>query len=155
MPIHPELIRIGLLRHVERLRQAGHTRLFPELNHERRDGPGHAASNWFQRLRASVGITEKQTTVFHSFRHLFITNILDAGVSPHMLAPIVGHEAELVTGQVYWNKRDSSKRQPTVNTFKLPEDVLALIPCIEDAAIKRSPGPRTRPVEIAKELPKP
>jgi integrase len=144
VPIHPELIRIGLLRHVGQLRQAGHTRLFTDLNHERRDGPGHAASNWFQRFRAHVGITEKQTTVFHSFRHLFITNILDAEVSPHMLAPIVGHEAELVTGQVYWNKRDATKRQPTVNTFTLPEDILAMIPNMEDVTIKPSRGPRKR-----------
>lgn len=110
VPIHSELIRLGLLRFVEAKRQLQEPHLFPELSRIRQDGPAQAASNWFQRFRAKVGLTTKQATVFHSFRHGFITSILDAGVSPHMLAPIVGHEADLVTGQVYWNKRDATAR---------------------------------------------
>ncbi|MDI1259369.1 site-specific integrase [Aquabacterium sp.] len=140
VPIHPELIRIGLLRHVEKQRLAGETNLFPELNLERRDGPGHAPSNWFQRYRAKVGITGKQQTVFHSFRHLFITKIMDAGITPHLLAPIVGHEADLVTGKVYWNKRDASMRKPTVDAFNLPKEVIAMLPTVEEVKFTDAPG---------------
>jgi integrase len=132
VPIHSALIEIGLLRYVERLQQQGEVHLFPELNRTRRDGPGHAASNWFQRFRQRIGLNAKQETVFHSFRHMFITNILDGGTAPHLLAPIVGHEAELITGQVYWNKKDATKRQPTVEAFKLPDDIMKLFPSIED-----------------------
>ena len=136
VPLHPELIRLGILRYVNKLRQEGETHLFPELNRTRRDGPGHAASNWFQRFRAKAGLTKKQETVFHSFRHLFITKILDAGVSPHLLAPIVGHEAELVTGKVYWNKKDAVPRKSTVDVFVLQTDLLELIPSIEEVKFK-------------------
>ncbi|MHB1301589.1 MAG: DUF6538 domain-containing protein [Burkholderiales bacterium] len=101
VPVHHELVRIGIMRHVERMRQQGHTRLFPELNAKRRDGPGHAASNWFQRFREKAGVLDKGA-VFHSLRHLFITTLLDTGVAPHLVAPVVGHEAELVTGKVYF-----------------------------------------------------
>ncbi|OUC15647.1 MAG: hypothetical protein B0A82_05745 [Alkalinema sp. CACIAM 70d] len=132
VPIHTELIRLGLLRYVDQLRAQGQKHLFGDLNRARRDGPAHAASNWFQRLRARVGITVKQEAVFHSFRHLFITSLLDSGIPPHMVAPIVGHEAELITGKVYWNVRDARKRQPTVEVFALQSDVLALIPRVED-----------------------
>lgn len=135
VPIHSELIRIGLLRYVEQLKTKGEKHFFPELNRNRRDGPGHAASNWFQRYRKQVGLIEKQATVFHSFRHYFITKVLDNNVAPHMLAPIVGHEAELVTGQVYWNKRDATARKPTVDLFVLKNEISNLIPNIENVRI--------------------
>lgn len=142
VPIHPELIRIGILRHVANLRGRGEQRLFPELSRTRRDGPAHAASNWFQRFRKAVGLSGKQETVFHSFRHLFITTLLDAGTAPHLIAPIVGHEGKLVTDTVYWNKRDATKRLPTVEAFTLPDDLAQLIPTIEKITFARTPGPR-------------
>lgn len=142
VPLHPELIRIGIIRYVFTLLGRGEQHLFPELSRKRRDGPAHAASNWFGRFRTKVGINTKQEAVFHSFRHMFITNILDNGVSPHMLAPIVGHEADLITGQVYWNKRDASKRLPTVETFKLTDDIRQLFPTIEDITFSPPRGPR-------------
>lgn len=138
VPIHSVLIGMGLIRYVEKLKESGQKRLFPELSVDRRDGPGHAASNWFQRFRKSVGIIAKQETVYHSFRHTFITNIIDNEVSPHMLAPIVGHEAELVTGKVYWNKKDATKRQPTVEKMQLPNDILLMFPKIEDVILGKS-----------------
>lgn len=142
VPIHPELIRLGLLRYVEALREKKQVHFFPELSRTRRDGPAQAASNWFQRFRARVGITTKQETVFHSFRHGFITNLLDAGVTPYLVAPIVGHEGELITGKIYWNVKDATKRKPTVDAFVLPQDVLALIPTVEDVKFVASGGPR-------------
>lgn len=145
VPIHRELIRIGILRHVGRLREEGEQHLFPELSRTRRDGPGHAASNWFQEFRKEVGINTKQETVFHSFRHLFITRILDVGVSEHMLAPIVGHEAKLITGNVYWNKRDAARRRPTVETFDLPNEITELFPTIEQVAFIKSRGVKSGP----------
>jgi integrase len=132
VPIHPELIRLGLLRYVGNMREKKDVYLFPELSRTRRDGPAQAASNWFQRFRASVGITTKQETVFHSFRHGFITKLLDAGVAPYLVAPIVGHEGELITGKIYWNVKDATKRMPTVKAFTLTKKVLALFPVVED-----------------------
>jgi len=131
VPIHPELVRFGLLRYVAALREKKQVHLFPELSRTRRDGPAQAASNWFQRFRKRVGFLTKQETVFHSFRHGFITTVLEAGVTPYLLAPVVGHEGELITGKVYWNTKDATKRKPTVDAFVLPQEVLALIPCIE------------------------
>lgn len=142
VPIHSELIKLGLLRYVEILRGKKQVHLFPELSRARRDGPGQAASNWFQRFRARVGITTKQETVFHSFRHGFITNLLDAGVTPYLVAPIVGHEGELITGKIYWNVKDAAKRKPTVDAFTLPVEVLALLPVVEDVGFISRGGPR-------------
>lgn len=145
VPIHPELIRLGLLRYVETLRAKKQVHLFSELSRTRRDGPAQAASNWFQRFRARVGITSKQETVFHSFRHGFITTLLDAGVTPYLVAPIVGHEGELITGRVYWNLKDAAKRKPTVDAFVLSQDVLGRLPTIEQ--VKFVPARRPKVVK--------
>lgn len=98
VPIHEKLIELGLLRYVAALRGAGQERLFPELSH-RRDGFAHAASNWFQRYKKRCGIEGKHTKVFHSFRHTFISALLDDDVPEHAVAQIVGHEAQLITGR--------------------------------------------------------
>ena len=137
VPIHSALIEMGLLRYIDKLKANGQNKLFPELNSNRRDGPAHAASAWFQRFRKNVGLTIKQETVFHSFRHTFISNILDNEVSPHMLAPIVGHEADLITGKVYWNTRDATKRKPTVEKMLLPVELLKLFPKIEQVTFSK------------------
>jgi integrase len=141
VPVHSRLIELGLLRYVDHLREIGVTRLFPELN-ERRDGFAQAASNWFQRHKKKCGIDGKHTKVFHSFRHSFISALLDDEVPEHAVAQIVGHEANLITGQVYWNARDAAKRKPTVEKYQLPHEVWELIPKFEDVTIISRRGPR-------------
>jgi integrase len=133
VPLHSELIRLGFLRYVERLREAGEVRVFPGLSLE--PSSSHHASKWFGRYRRRAGVTAKQETVFHSFRHGFVTYLLDheSGISEHQIAPIVGHEAKLITGKVYWNTKDARKRQPVVEMFRVPAAVMALIPVVEDA----------------------
>lgn len=142
VPIHSELIRIGILRYVKTLNEQNQQQLFPELSRKRRDGPAHAASNWFSRVREKIGIADKEA-VFHSFRHLFITNILNTGIAPHMVAPIVGHEAELITGKVYWHKRDAIMRKPTVEAFAISKDVRQLFLTIEEVTFTAPRGPRS------------
>lgn len=131
VPIHTELIALGLLRYVDRLRARGEIRLFPELTLT--PTTSHEASKWFGKFRRRAGVAAKQETVFHSFRHGFITSLLDdeRGISEHQIAPIVGHEAKLITGKVYWNKKDASKRKPIVEMFRLESAVRALMPSID------------------------
>lgn len=131
VPIHSELIILGLLRYVESMKTRGESRLFPALTLA--PTTSHEASKWFGRFRRRAGVTAKQETVFHSFRHGFITFLMDheAGISEHQIAPIVGHEAKLITGQVYWNKKDARKRKPIVEMFTLSPAVRALVPLIE------------------------
>jgi len=77
---------------------------------------------------------------------------LDDDVPEHAIAKIVGHEAELITGKVYWNASDARKRIATVEKFKLPGEVLRLIPKFEDVvwvARRGSKRPRLRPATFA------
>lgn len=143
VPIHDFLIDLGILRHVERLREQGHTRLFPELT-QRRDGYGQAVSNWFARYRKRCGITAVQTKVFHSFRHTFICELLDAETPESAVAQIVGHEGSLITSQIYWNKRDAIRRKPTIDRFVIDEKIGGLVPKIEDVTFIQRRGPRAK-----------
>ena len=63
-------------------------------------------------------------------------------MTPYLVAPIVGHEAELITGKVYWNLKDAAKRKPTVDAFTLPQEVLDLFPSIEDVRFVAPRGPK-------------
>ena len=79
IPIHPELIRLGLLEYVQAIRNAGHTRLWPILR-EDTERPGLNLSNWFGDYRRSIGLTERYPD-FHSFRHLARTRMARSKIS--------------------------------------------------------------------------
>ena len=102
LPVHPSLIELGLLRHVESVRASGGHRLFPELEPVR-GKLGHAPSKWFGRYKAKRGIDDSKKT-FHSFRHTLIDDLRDAGVQDSLIKRIVGHEDSAVTFGVYGSR---------------------------------------------------
>ena len=102
LPVHPSLIELGLLRHVESARATGAHRLFPDLEPVR-GKLGHAPSKWFGRYKAKRGIDDSKKT-FHSFRHTLIDDMRDAGVQDSLIKRIVGHEDSAVTFGVYGSR---------------------------------------------------
>lgn len=134
VPIHSKLIEVGLVRYVERLRAKGYDRLFPKLELTE-DGYGKIPSRWFGRFKERCGIMEKHTKVFHSFRHTFISTLLNNDVPETAIAPIVGHEGTLVTSRVYWNVKDPLRRKPTIEKFQPQPEVWRLVPKFEDIRI--------------------
>ena len=102
LPLHPTLIDLGLLQHVESVRSTGADRLFPELEAVR-GKLGHAPSKWFGRYKAKMGITDPRKT-FHSFRHTFIDDLRDAGVQDSLIKRMVGHEDSSVTFGIYGSR---------------------------------------------------
>jgi len=79
IPIHQELIRIGLMSFVEEQRAAGQVDLFHELS----PGPhGYRSTNfskWFSRFLVNIGAAEP-LTCFHSFRHCFRDALRDSRI---------------------------------------------------------------------------
>ena len=102
LPLHPYLIDLCLLQHVESMRVTGANRVFPELE-AIRGKLGHAASKWFGRYKAKLGITDPRKT-FHSFRHTFIDDLRDAGVQDSLIKRMVGHEDSSVTFGIYGSR---------------------------------------------------
>jgi integrase len=86
VPMHNELVHLGLLEYVRELRGKGQTRLFPELS-KGRDGYSQVVSKWFRRWRKRVGLGKP----FHSLRHTVSTKLREADVLMDLVSDIVGH----------------------------------------------------------------
>jgi integrase len=67
VPIHAQLIDLGLLKYVEEVSASGELRLFPELSNRQHGNYGHSVSRWFSTYRAKCGVAAGKT--FHSLRH--------------------------------------------------------------------------------------
>lgn len=121
IPIHPYLIRLGLIDFVDSLRQADQIRLFPELK-ERRDGYGQTVSKWFASYCTRCGIDEAGK-VFHSFRHTVIDHLKQADVPKEKIAALVGHEDDSETFGRYGKDFRPSTLLGVVKELDFPESV--------------------------------
>lgn len=93
IPMHPELIRLGLLKlHNKRLREKT-TYLFPELK-PRKDGKvSRYLGDWFGRYTNTLGINAR-SKVFHSFRYCFRGAMSVANVNPDIIRQVGGWAAK-------------------------------------------------------------
>jgi integrase len=71
IPMHPELVRLGLPEYAEALRKAKHERLFPMAPVSALNNAGGPFATWFSKLKIGIGWTSENT--FHSFRHTIET----------------------------------------------------------------------------------
>lgn len=118
LPLHPALIELGLLRHVEALRTTGAEHLFPELEAVR-GKLGHAPSKWFGRYKTKLGITDPRKT-FHSFRHTLIDDLRDAGVQDSLIKRIAGHEDGAVTFSIYGSRSPLKAMAEALQEISIP-----------------------------------
>lgn len=94
VPIHPELLKAGLLEHWQRVKAEGHQRLFPECGSAKRDGPGKRATVDFTDYRRSVGVGAmegRSKKVFHSFRSTLISELVQRKTDDYTRQKILGH----------------------------------------------------------------
>lgn len=91
VPIHQDLVAMGFLDPVEKLRKSGQTLLFPEWA-KRRD----KVNDWFNvTFLPSLGLKSKQK-VFYSFRHTLSTELARFGVPRELSKMISGHAPQEV-----------------------------------------------------------
>lgn len=122
LPIHPALITLGLLDHVETVRASGSDRLFPELQ-QVRGKLGHAPSKWFGRYKNARGVTDSRKT-FHSFRHTMIDDLRDAGVQDSLIKRIAGHEDAATSFKIYGSRIPLSAMVQALNHINLDDLLL-------------------------------
>ena len=92
VPIHPDLIRMGLLDHVEKRRAKQQTRLFPELKMGEDGYYSSPFSKHFNRMLTSVGVKTRKNA-FHSFRHCFEDACRDSDIPKELMDALQGHGA--------------------------------------------------------------
>lgn len=101
VPLHPTLVSIGFLDHVERQRAAAQVRVFPGFKADSLGREATRPSKILNRYLARIGVKKGVALVFHSFRHTFIDGLRRAEHTDQTIASIVGHsrgEGLAVTG---------------------------------------------------------
>lgn len=84
-PIHQELIKLGLLEYVKKMKEAG-SKLFPEVK-----DASEFSSWWNGDYSRSIGVWVKESKVFYSFRHSFVTAARASGIPEDYRNVIEGH----------------------------------------------------------------
>ena len=101
VPIHSQLIQLGLLDYHARQQAHGYDRIFNDYTYTEKHGYGDKLSKWFNRtFTKNLGI-KSDAHVFHGLRHTFATRLNQADVETERVQFIIGHEREGVTHHVY------------------------------------------------------
>ncbi|WP_458393281.1 DUF6538 domain-containing protein [Rhizobium brockwellii] len=89
VPVHPELVRLGLLQRVAKLKEAGIKRLFPDLPGRDQDHVSDLLSKRFSYFRKKKVELDVAGICFHSTRHTFRDALREAGL-PHDATQALG-----------------------------------------------------------------
>ncbi len=106
VPVPQLVIDLGFIHYVERLRELGHTRLFPELIFDAEKGYGKHAGKWFNDalLGKKLGIPRNGKKTFHSMRHNFATALGALHAEANQKADLMGHTRKGSTSEVRYDK---------------------------------------------------
>lgn len=114
IPIHSELINIGFLEYVEKMRGIGGDSLWPDLK-QRKNKPGGYFSNWFGEYRESIGL--KGYPDFHCFRHTVRSRLVESEIPEHIIDSILGHEIKGSTGTKVYTHRTIKTLKNAIETL--------------------------------------
>lgn len=96
VPVHPQLIKLGLERYLLQLGEAKEERVFPDLTFRNKHKFADKFQRWFNRTYTNEGncnITTEKTS-FHSLRHTVINYLKHkAGIDENSMAPLIGQSA--------------------------------------------------------------
>lgn len=91
IPIHQDLIKLGLLDRVWQLQESKEVRLFPDIKLASDGTYSGNPSKWFARYLQNIGIKTAKTS-FHSFRHNLKDNFRNAGESDELSEHFCGRK---------------------------------------------------------------
>jgi len=142
VPIHPELLRLGLLRYVESIESTNATWLFPDM---RPDCKGKRSGNWSKwwgrYRRTAIGITGRLKP-FHSFRHTFRHACREAEIDEEATEALMGHESQS-TGRRYGAGYSLKALDRLIRRVGYPGIVIPVLVAEDGAGDITSPPERT------------
>lgn len=94
VPVHPELIKLGFLDYVSKIRKDGKSHLFAELNKGAQENYSHVFSKWYARFVTNIGVKSDRKINFHSFRHTFRFALQSTKVPMHLINEVCGWEQD-------------------------------------------------------------
>ncbi|MGE0108359.1 MAG: tyrosine-type recombinase/integrase [Bdellovibrionales bacterium] len=114
IPIHSQLIELGFLEYVEKVKAEDNARLFPELSKNDNNGYGRSIGRWFnETLLPRLGIKRKGL-VFHCLRNTLATNLQRKGVEDSLVKRIIGHSQKDVMNRHYAQGQTLKQRQEAI-----------------------------------------
>ena len=97
VPVHDQLIALGLVDYVVGLRNVGYKKLFPHIQ----PGANGYRKNMTRMFGVYLDLPEVNIVdplkVFHSFRHTVVTALTNAGVNDGLKRAMVGHDIDTRT----------------------------------------------------------
>ena len=126
VPLHPELVRLGFIQHVDRKARDLNDPLFPELRPQGKDRKrGPRVTRWFGEYRKAVGVY-REGVAMHAFRHTANTRLRDAMTSQQeerIINYLLGHiPAGGGEGAIRYDKGPSLQASAEVlGRLKFPE----------------------------------
>ena len=117
VPIHPCLIKWGLLRYIEQIKQTGAKRLWNDVQLYR-GSYSYTFSKWFSRYKSSLGIDNPKLT-FHSFRHNFIDCLKQNDIAESYIKELVGHTDNSITMERYGKRYNIKKLYEIIQNIGL------------------------------------
>ena len=121
IPVHRELITIGLIGYHEAINRRGEKRLFPELGRDTRAHFGSASAFWNGYV-TKIGVKLDRSLNFHSFRHGAADAFRRAGYLDEQFAMLLGH-TKASTTQRYGilNEGELTLRLKMIEAIDYPE----------------------------------
>lgn len=119
VPMHSELIRLGLPEYVKSLPEGY---LFPLLPRSGQNGAGGQFSKWFGDFKSQKGFKTLSKSM-HSFRHLVASELRLAKVTDALADAITGHAGEGVgrTRYAATIRREAERLRPEIERLKYPD----------------------------------
>jgi len=107
IPLHPELVRLGFVSHVDKIARTPDAPLFPDLAPQGADQKrGPRMTRWFVEYRKAVGVY-REGVGMHAFRHTAITRLSDAITNEQQRRHrdfIMGHASGGTEGDTRYDK---------------------------------------------------
>jgi integrase len=99
IPVHSELIKLGLLQYHATIKTLGHQRLFPEIKPDRRGFASGGPSAFFNKYFVKIGIKQDKRVNFHSLRHGIVDAFRRAGYMDEEFGMLLGHTKATATAR--------------------------------------------------------
>lgn len=109
IPLHPELIRLGILEYAESIKAKGKERLFPTLRYGALGSLSEKFSKGFARYLKQLDVKHEKNC-FHSFRHNFRDALREAGIERDITLALGGWKDKSAGTEAIYGKGYSVKR---------------------------------------------
>jgi integrase len=121
VPVHPELVRLGLREYWQAMQAKGSGPLFPAVPKDGENGAAGQFGQWFGEFKRAQGFGSVTKTL-HSFRHTVETELGFAGVSSTLVDAITGHAGQGIGRKVYAAtiRREAERLRATVGLLSYP-----------------------------------